>query len=79
MQHDAGLTAFDQPLSLEENPKELGSGWYFGRRIDSFPQPFASRLPKSHPHTAAVVVDEFDPRRFKGVTNHDQGCPAGLI
>ena len=37
------------------------------------------RLPKSHPHTAAVVVDEFDPRRFKGVTNHDQGCPAGLI
>jgi len=31
MQRDAGLTAFDQPRRpVEENPKELGSGWTAG-------------------------------------------------
>jgi hypothetical protein len=42
-------------------------------------RPLSPHLPKSHPHTATVVVDEFDPRRFKGVTDHDQGRPPGLI
>jgi hypothetical protein len=42
-------------------------------------RPLSPHLPKSHTDTAAVVLDEFDPRRFKGVTDHDQGCPPGLI
>jgi hypothetical protein len=47
--------------------------------ISSFPRPFSSHFPKSHANAAAVVLDEFDTGRFKGVTNHDQGRPAGLI
>jgi hypothetical protein len=47
--------------------------------INSFPWPLSPHFPKSHADTAAVVVDEFDPRGFKGVTNHDQGRPAGLV
>ena len=59
---DAGMTAFDRPpFPGGRKAKGLGSGWV-GRRIDSFPQPFASRLPKSHPQIAAVVGDEFDCR-----------------
>jgi hypothetical protein len=52
--------------------------WANGQSV-SLSRPFPPHLPKSHTDPAAVVVDKFDPRRFKGVTNHDQGRPAGLI
>jgi hypothetical protein len=72
MQRDASLTAFDQPLSPGgENPNELGPGWDFG-----LPATFVPCLPKSHSHTAAVVVAELDAGHLKRVPNHDQGRSA---
>jgi hypothetical protein len=51
----------------------------FRQRTVSLSRPFPSHLSKSHTHAATVVLDEFDAGRFKGVTNHNQRCPAGLI